>query len=482
MKNLYENFLSLLNAEKNIHQKIYFAIWFARFCGVNFIPRFVGNEIEANISESLLAADKGFSHYTAENPNILILATSLYKTGGHSRMVEATIESLDECSNLVLTRVLTSDASVVASVKLKVDLTIIDENLDPVERIFKIYTKLLEFKQIILYTHPDDIESAVAIWIDKKLNPGARKYLFINHADHIFSYARGLCDVVLEVSNYGWFIDEKIGLSEKQSFLGIPIFASIDAKNHHPVSSKLIISGGAAYKFKERAGVSLEPFIDYLLSNNNKLVFYLIGPSFMTSPWILKLKLKYYNRFFCIKTMHYLKYRELLKTSAIYIDSFPVTGGTAFTEALLNGLKVVGIEGGISGYGYADKLRVKSKEDFNAEIIKLIALDDSALARQSTVRNIGLKFHSIEAFAERLRSILFNNKKINVEFFTESNNLRGIDALFGNRYYRCPLLHGLSLSAIFKLLKYGIKSNLGTVFMFELFVRIILKRSQRVSS
>jgi len=480
MLNVENRFFQFLDAEENLNQKIFLALWLVRFYVINFIQFYANDKIESYLGSLLLNNNIKFPIYTNPISNYLILATSVYKNGGHSRMIEATVDSFGECKNLTLTRIATSDYGVVRALQKKIELSLVDENLSPVDRIFTIYSNLILYRTIILYIHPDDIESAVAIWIDKKLNPSSRKYFFVNHADHVFSCAKGLSDVILEVSEYGWFLNDQFGLTSKQNFLGIPIFTSEKDLCHVKIKSKIIISGGAAYKFKKINNTSLESYIDFLLSNNKDFIFYLIGPSYSSAVWIAKLKLKFFDRFFCFKALHYLKYRELLKSASVYVDSYPVTGGTAFTEALLNGLNVVGISGGVSGYGYADILRVQTKEDLSSEIRCLMAYDSATIARQSSVRDQGLKFHSISAFAARFRGILLDNLQINVEPFSGEKINRGSSILLGsNRSYRCPSLDGLNFLVILKLLKFGIGSNFGLSFAFEFCVRVVVKRSRR---
>lgn len=474
-----QGLMALLAAVPDAKQKSYLALWLARFYNRNFVPIFIGDRIEECIGQQVFTECALVAADCEPGIEYLILATSLYKDGGHSRMVEATVDSFAECKDLALTKVATSDAAVVAAVKKKIALSLFDESADPVGKIVAIYRKLLQYRKVILYTNPEDIESAVAIWIDKKLNPGARKYFFVNHADHLFSYARGLSDAILEVSEYGWSLNARLGLSGKQSFLGIPIRAAevndkqVDVKNS---SSKIILSGGAAYKFKNIDGNTLWPYIDSVLVNNRDCKFYLVGPSYTTALWVLWLKLKYRGRFFCFKTMHYAEYKNLLKSVAVYVDSFPLTGGTAFTEALLSGLNVLGVEGGFSGYGYADNLRVNTVAAFNQEIEDLLAAKADAIKRQQRVRGQAFQFHSLTAFAARLKGIASDDVKMGLERFTDEGGAKSLGVSLGGRsFYRCPALDGLGFAVIFRLFMFGLKSKFGILFALEFVARFIVR-------
>src|SRR6476620_6809927 len=54
---------------------------------------------------------------------------------------------------------------------------------------------------IMLHIHPDDIGAALAARV---LREEGRRVVFLNHADHVFSFGPGAAATVAQVSGFGW--------------------------------------------------------------------------------------------------------------------------------------------------------------------------------------------------------------------------------------------------------------------------------------
>jgi hypothetical protein len=470
--------VDLIHESKQTNQKIELARWLGRFLTHNFVSVYSCEEIEEYLANYILKVSKSFVPKEKSEGELAVLATTLYKHGGHTRMIEGTLTCFNKFEELILVQHTNSDNMVVERLRKIVQISSVDAvSESPEDKILYLYNKLTSYKSIVLYINPDDIESALAIKIDKILNPNLRVYFFVNHSDHTFSYGRSSSDKVLEVSNYGWTLGRQHDLGDKQSFLGIPINnATIDSPKKIRSENQLVISGGAAYKFKSAGGFSLRPYLSMLLKSNKDVTVCLVGPGYYDSMWIFITKIFFPSRFKCVKRLDYLAYRELLSKTNVYIDSYPITGGTAFTEALLNGLKVIGISGCPCGYGYADKLRAKNVDGFVSGVQDLLDDKQEAIKYQSEIRGEARRYHSFDAFEDRLNRIVFQSENIKQEEFAKNQHAQYdfVDIFNREKKIHSPELIGIDHFSSFMLLVLGVKNKLGILFSLKLIARWML--------
>jgi hypothetical protein len=62
------------------------------------------------------------------------------------------------------------------------------------------------------------------------------------------------------------------------------------------------------------------------------------------------------------------EYKALLTQADFYVDSYPIPGGTAFAEQLIQGRRCIGLVSPIQGYSPADMLKSESKADILNDI------------------------------------------------------------------------------------------------------------------
>ena len=103
------------------------------------------------------------------------------------------------------------------------------------------------------------------------------------------------------------------------------------------------------------------------------------------------------------------EYLSHLASCALYVDSFPRTGGTAFPEALMAGRGVIGLYGGTWGYSCADALRVNDVEEFLVAAEKILVADGEMVRRQGSIRKECIEFHSPEAVDFRIKETMDRN-------------------------------------------------------------------------
>ncbi|HFD7561533.1 TPA: hypothetical protein ACF51P_003594 [Providencia rettgeri] len=301
--------------------------------------------------------------------SICHIISTPYLEGGHTRLCENLASMEGKNKNLLITR----NTKINVLDRLKKHFTkisiISDENF--IERIKKITTYLYNFKKIILHIHPDDILTIIAIGILKKIKKDLTVY-FVNHADHIFSYGRSVTDLMFLISYRGYEIEH---LNEDRSyalsFLGIPI--NTKEKPLFKNEIKTILIAGSSYKMKPNSSYSIQKEINKYFKSNNNLKLIVIGAK-ITDFWWWKIKLMYWPHIKIYDLLPYSNYIDILKKCDACIDTAPSTGGTAFAEMYLNGLRPLAIYSGVYGYTPLDCIRGNSLQE--SEKKGYILLDD----------------------------------------------------------------------------------------------------------
>ena len=388
-------------ASAHASSAILLAEWLARFLFANHCGIYSFAHIEA----ALAAKFDSVTFAGTRNP-VLHVASELYAHGGHTRLMKNLLSGMDATSRkTAITRGAKREE---IAVLLGIDSgeVAVFEQTDESEKVVALAAYFVQFERIVLHLHPDDVTAAVALAVAKKSCPQLKIY-FVNHSDHTFSVAVGVADCILELSAYGWSLATERRVEWRRSFIGIPIALS-GAAIGEARRSDLVLTGGSAYKFKPNGEAGLVGAFAKLLSADRTLSVVAVGPRRRDYWWWL-LKLRFPQRFRTMARVPYPHYLSLLSSCALYIDSHPITGGTAFTEALMGGAKVSGRTGGPNGYGLADGLRQNGQAAFVEHCQALLRNDAIANAEQERVRNDARHFHSLEAVQRRFQMTLFEN-------------------------------------------------------------------------
>lgn len=456
----------------DIQEKYILAKWLGRFLTVNNCEIYQLNEIElhlAKLTKQVLNLPKKLQK---KRQNTLHIASEIYVYGGHTRLIKslANVTGSDK-SDLLITRNTKFEKlprDIVEEIK---NIFIIDDLLS-INVVLQTVKNILSYRKIILHIHPDDIETSVALIIAKELDSSIDIY-FLNHSDHTFSFGMQSADIVLEISGYGWDLRKSRGIEDKSSFLGLPISSRmVEVK----AQSGLIVSGGSGFKFKPLGGHSLKNLFFKILAKNHKYRIILIGPSYLTDLWILFVKLRHPLRFRVISRMDYADYIRILNKTSLYIDSYPVTGGTAFTEALINGLPVLGLSGGPNGYGLADCIRVSSEDDFIKKLVSILEADETEIKKQALIREYAKNYHSSDDLLSRYQSIVNFKKIIQPHpLLLNSSRIFGYDESWGN--FLTPCCPGFrnfdEVKCLRVLIKCASNANIGPIFSIKLILKAV---------
>tara|TARA_R110002050_G_scaffold299462_1_gene465148 strand:+ start:8575 stop:10005 length:1431 start_codon:yes stop_codon:yes gene_type:complete len=294
--------------------------------------------------------------------NTLHVISTPYVTGGHTRLCErlAVMESIKP--DILVTRYLNEISDSVQRLNTFFESNYyVDAKSSMEKQILQNMRFLINYKNVVLHIHQDDICLVVALGILRKYNP--INVFFVNHADHCFSFGDSVTDVKLQISARGYLLDkERIDKEYISSFIGIPLKVCVDKLEFQdrPVN---FMMAGSSWKMKPNKYGSSPQIVDHILTEIVDSKFIIVGTNIYWDYWWWKILFKYGRRVSFFNEIEYNKYMEITAEADACVDTCPVVGGTAFVELCLQGLKPFGVLSGISGYTPLDI--VKSENVFN---------------------------------------------------------------------------------------------------------------------
>lgn len=378
------------------------AQWVASFLVGNSCGVYRSDELE----ELMLSACAFDRHVLREQVTkklgVLHVLSEPYPHGGHTRVVRHLLAHADGIHHILLTRPIQAPQ---AHQWLGVAPDCVHQYADSVsmvERVAKLAVDIAGHAEVMLYLHPEDVVGGAAVRLARSLNPDIR-IGFFDHADHAFSVGIGSADCVFEISTYGWQLRIARGAEACASFVGIPIQASLlpTLSAGEEAERPRALLAGTAYKFKPVGDRMLFDALDALLSSNLCLTVDCVGPD-GTEPWWQPLRTKFDDRIRFHGLIAHDRYKALLDSAALFVDSFPKTGGTAFPEALLAGGRVIGLYGGTWGFSVADALRVDGVAGFVEGCAAILRQDPQTLARMQSIRKECAAYHAPVAVWRRI--------------------------------------------------------------------------------
>lgn len=343
---------------------------------------------------------------------VLHLLSEPYQHGGHTRVVRHLMAHAPGVHEVLLTR---PTCAPDAHSWLAVEASRVRYLSCPSERCARVKDLAVEiaaYSELMLYLHPDDVVGGAAVRLARKLNP-AMRVGFFNHADHAFSVGVGSASCVFEISTYGWQLRQARRIEDRASFVGIPIAAPqvpgvVALADSGPPK---VFLAGTSYKFKPVGDQTLLEALGMLLSSSPDLSLDLAGPR-GDEPWWRSLRVRFKDRLRFHGLIAHDQYKALLDSAALYVDSYPKTGGTAFPEALLSGAKVIGLLGGTWGFSVADVLRVRGAKAFVARCEAIFSEEPLVLQQMEQTRQDCAAFHAPSAvwqrISEGLRECIFH--------------------------------------------------------------------------
>jgi hypothetical protein len=427
-----------------------------------YLIKLAEESLDYSLVEKQLFSDKGAGY--------LFVATELYLTGGHTRLLEnlSTFIGFTTVDLFVKDKV---DTEIFKreSVYFSNILTLDDIGESQAEKILKMVSVFIRYEHIFLNLHPNDIVTVVACALAKKINKSMKVY-FVNHADHVFSYGVAIADVWYEISLYGIKLDECRELTADKSFLGIPVkTANYKSVNQNFVNGDLILTAASNCKYKPTANGSLIPLLDLLLSSYPNSKCQVIGVDKYRAYWWWYLKLKYTNRLILSYSLPYEEYLKAAGKAVLYIDSHPFPGGTAFVEQFLNGKICTGLISPYQGYTPLEKTK---KSNLAEVVTDLEVIDLESYNR--LVKDV-IVVHSHEQVKDRFVKSLFNQYTSYDDLKIDSLGLTSFDLniITSDRISAIPDDLSMRNVRIFMLvIRFSNVKAIGLFFLKRLFSRI----------
>lgn len=322
----------------------------ANYAWTNFCGFYYSYEIEElikNISEEKF----GFMNKrkkTKKANKILHIATQLYDTGGHTRLIENWIKyDQGRINDLVVTRQLKSTFN---PSKLNYFFRnssnifwLLEENKKFLDRAKKLRVLSENYDIIIFHIHPDDVVPLLA------LSNTNSKILFMNHADHCFWIGRDVSQFFLNIRKSGQELAEKKRAinSLNQILLPIPLKPRIKTTkklakaNLHFKSDKIVIlSIASPYKYIPDKDRDIKNILLPLSQKYKNIKIIIVGPSLSEKYWY---ELYQLSNGTIEAVGKKVTVDEYYMAADIYIDSYPVSSLTSLLDAAKYGIPIFSV-------------------------------------------------------------------------------------------------------------------------------------------
>ncbi|MBN3130872.1 hypothetical protein H4F52_03750 [Pectobacterium brasiliense] len=367
------------------------------------------NELENSLSERYekeMDDKEVYELAPSSTEGELFIVSQPYYTGGHTRLMERLSSFLEKKPDLLITRNVDDDMIIRMNGFFN-NVFLYSEKIFPDDkrRIFELAKKIRSYKNVILNIHPDDIHAVIACSLVKKIDSTIR-FFFVNHADHTFSYGSSIADIWFEISEFGRRVDSLRNLTAKKSFLGIPIEGISLYKERNNTSQNIkdgdiFFTAAASYKYNTIKGKSFNKIISHVIKKYPKSNIYIIGCDLIKDPWWIIEKIKYRDKIKLIENVNYENYLKITKDASVYIDSYPIPGGTAFSEQYFSNKTCTGLISPLQGYSPIELLKEKNINDLFTIKRKKDAIPEIELMAQHV--------HSMSAVKDRFNDALYNN-------------------------------------------------------------------------
>jgi hypothetical protein len=337
--------------------------------------------------------------------DVALLASDLLNYGGHTtialKWLEARPASLTH--KLIVTRTVTDRTREFVQ-STGTDIFVCDDYSSAGVR--TILRQCTSVKIVVLLVHPDDIVATCAARI---LQSAGRTVVFYNHADHCFSFGIHSSNIVAELGQFGQAISQRSGRARASCWLGIPV--SVQALGDtRPRAQELgheqiVMACGSAGKFRPLDGLFFGDFIDGILAAEPASKVVMIGPN-GKEPWWHGCALRWGSRLEFMGHIPHSRYVTELQRATVFVDGFPMGGGTSFIEAVMLGKLCTGLALPLnSGYSHTDALRVATVPALVERVQHLLSGTPALLEHTRAVASLVFSTQGFSAFVERVENV-----------------------------------------------------------------------------
>ena len=397
--------------EKKKENLACFLLWFATYHNTGYFTSSVLEKFFVDMAKSISLKEKNISY---EPNSFLHVLTEGSPRGGHTRVVERWIKNAP----------LNQKHSVVFLKKLKKELSQLKTNVEEkngayicLDKVPGLKDKALELRKlalgyqyVICHTNMEDPTATVAFGTEEFTRPVA----FYNHASHLFWIGKSMADVVLDIIQDDEITEIKRGI-KNTFFVGVPlkeITYQVSDKNalrqklKLPTDKKIIVSSGSIFKFKPIGKNSMIPMLEKMIDEDTYC--YLIGPSLKEKMW----RDVYKKTNGHIIPLGYVNFNagflDYLSAADVYLDSYPLFGGTAMIDAIAQSTPGVSLKQTLLQFDYltASKAFCETQEEFIEKAVRVLNDKDYAKEVLNDLKANLEKYQSIKVWNNKMAELL----------------------------------------------------------------------------
>ncbi|MGL6363261.1 hypothetical protein ACSZM1_15190 [Aeromonas veronii] len=350
-----------------------------------------------------------------DKDSTLHVMTECYGVGGHSKVVERWLSICDnrEKHSIVFTsqklQIIPHDFFELIRNKRGEVISLSDV------KFISSKAKLLRsiasgYERIVLHIHMYDVVPLVAFGTEEFTRP----IIFYNHADHLFWLGASIADVVAETREWGKMFSQKYRGINGSMVLSIPPSKNMKRYDTSVQAGNVIndciriLSVGSAHKYIELNENNLTRYIEWVLREYSNTEFVLVGPKKEQFPQLGRLIKEYPSRVFILGPRSNSELHELMLSSDLVIDSFPMSGGTALGEAVSLGVPVLAIQSvtGHLDYTYRSESYCYTFDELLFKTGKFISDPEYRSVLSSDIYRCFSESEDIDKWRERLDNII----------------------------------------------------------------------------
>ena len=389
---MFEHIINKIQKSKSLSRRVKYAKQ-ALSIANNGSTRYFSSDVIENVFLELAQTNKTTLSQDVIPNSVLHVASELYSSGGHSRILERWIQETPkgQTNALFLTRYNDIPESV-RKIMSEKNAEIIQANKDDsdIETALLLRQVASKYERVILHVHMDDYIPIIAFGCNEFERP---VYLF-NHADHRFWLGVSIADKVLNFREFGEEIAKKYR-GVKKSFY-IPLLK--DEKNNPekrnikllkekfgiPNNSPVLFTGGADFKYRPLLHLNFNNFLKDVVKRVPNITIVAIGPKIDIIS-----ECNIVNK----SSMPYDDFKDYLSCADVVIDSFPFSGGTAILDAVSANKPVLSLKCPTGQLNYIVK-SVAYCQTLSELVDNTCELLNSAVARKQNIRDVQKQLQS----------------------------------------------------------------------------------------
>ncbi|ENE5173046.1 glycosyltransferase family 1 protein [Vibrio cholerae] len=266
------------------------------------------------------------------------------------------------------------------------------------------------YERVVLHTHMHDVVPLIAFGTEEFTRP----IILFNHADHLFWLGASIADLVAETRQWGKMFSQKYRNINGSMVLSIPPSNNLNRyDNSVQVGNVLsdcvrILTVGTAHKYIEINENNLTLYMRSVLTKYSNTEFVLVGPKKEQFPQWARLVDEYPGRVFILGPKSNSELHELMLSSDLVIDSFPMSGGTALGEAVCLGVPVLAFRSvtGHLDYTYNSESYCDTFGEFLLKTERFISEPEYRSVLSSDIYRCFSESEDIDKWRARLNNII----------------------------------------------------------------------------